>query len=303
MTITAEQILIGILILNTMAAIGYYIWSRMVHAQDKVKSAVYTIVMLLCPVVGILFFAVGYGMYQFLFHKTVDLEDVIFSKEKTVTHTRADEERERNMVPIEEAIAVSDKESLRTLMMNILKGDIQKSLASIALALNREDSEASHYAASVLRDELNDFRTNVQKVYNQIKDKDAQQAEYCCMLIEYMNSVLQQQVFTHMEQVSYVHLMAEVGDILFESDWKRLTSPYVEWIALRALEIKDFELCEAWCRKGRENFPDSLATYTCQLKLYFTTQNKSKFFQVMERLKQSQIVIDKETLELIRIFS
>ena len=302
MGLTGEQILLVILIVNAAGAIGYYIWGRVTLSQDKVKCAIYAIVMLMCPVVGILFFALGYGMYRAFFHQNVDLEDVVFSKEKAVAHTRADEERERNMVPIEEALAVSDKESLRMLMMNVLKGDIQKSLASIALALNSEDSEASHYAASVLRDELNDFRTNVQKTYNQMKEAGKEKSEYCCMLLEYMNSVLAQQVFTPMEQNSYVKLMADVGENLFECDFKRLTSKQVEWIALRALEIKDYELCEHWCRRAREEFPESLATYTCQLKLYFTTQNKQKFFAVMDQLKKSQIVIDKETLELIRIF-
>ena len=48
-------------------------------------------------------------------------------------------------------------------MLNVIRGDLQDSLESIALALNSSDSETSHYAASVLRDELNDFRVNVQK--------------------------------------------------------------------------------------------------------------------------------------------
>ena len=44
-----------------------------------------------------------------------------------------------------------------------------KSLRTISLALNGEDSETAHYAASVLRDELNNFRSTVQKLYVEIK--------------------------------------------------------------------------------------------------------------------------------------
>ena len=50
------------------------------------------------------------------FRQEVDLEDVIFSKERIKTHLKADEERERNMVPIEEALAVSDRKNLRMLV-------------------------------------------------------------------------------------------------------------------------------------------------------------------------------------------
>lgn len=99
------------------------------------------------------------------FRQNVDLEDVIFSKERVKTHLRADEEREGNLVPIEEALAISDKDSLRTLVMNVVRGDVQNSLASISLALNSEDTETSHYAATVLRDALNDFRKRAQELY------------------------------------------------------------------------------------------------------------------------------------------
>ena len=42
------------------------------------------------------------------------------------THLKADEERERNMVPIEEALAVSDRKNLRMLMMNVIRGDLKR---------------------------------------------------------------------------------------------------------------------------------------------------------------------------------
>ena len=66
------------------------------------------------------------------------------------------------MVALEEALEVSDKKSLRTLMMNVIRGDYKHSLSAIALALNSEDSETAHYAASVLQDVLSDFRSQVQ---------------------------------------------------------------------------------------------------------------------------------------------
>lgn len=55
------------------------------------------------------------------------------------------------MAPLEESLAVSDKRNMRMLMLNVIRGDMQKSLESITMALNSEDSETSHYAASVLQ--------------------------------------------------------------------------------------------------------------------------------------------------------
>ena len=123
------------------------------------------IVMVLCPVVGPAFFLCSYLLFKTVFRQAVDLEDVVFGKERVRTHLKADEERERNIAPLEEALAVSDKRNLRMLMLNVIRGDLQKSLESITMALNSEDSETSHYAASVLCDELNKFRSQVQKMY------------------------------------------------------------------------------------------------------------------------------------------
>lgn len=160
------------------------------------------IVMVLCPVVGPAFFLCSYLIYKTVFRQAVDLEDVIFSKERVQTHLKADEERERNMAPLEESLAVSDKRNMRMLMLNVIRGDMQKSLESITMALNSEDSETSHYAASVLRDELNDFRSNVQKMYTQMQQETETETECEEMLIDYMNRILSQKIFTTMERPS-----------------------------------------------------------------------------------------------------
>ena len=207
------------------------------------------------------------------------------------------------MVSLEEAIAVSDKGSLRNLMLNVVRGDIQKSLSSISLALNSEDSETSHYAASVLQDELNEFRVTVQKIYIEIKRGGREQSDYALMLREYMDQVLKQKVFTGMEQISFVRKMEEVCEILYYKEKERMSSMHYEYICMRLLEVKEFALCHKWCERSREEYPNTLSSYTCLLKLYFTCQERENFFEVMNELKHSNIIIDNETLELIRIFS
>lgn len=262
------------------------------------------LVMLLCPVVGVAFFAATQLMYVLFFRTKADLTDVIFGKEKVVARRKADEESERNRVPIEEALAVADKESLRSLVMDVVKGDVKKSLATISLALNSEDTETSHYAASVLRDALNDFRQESQELYNAFHSGDEKAPDYACLMIEYMNEVLCQEVFPEMEQRSYVEMMEEACTWLYKSEEHRyrLQCEYIEWIAALLLRLKEYGRMETWCSRCMEIYPEELTSYTIQLKLYFSIQDKEKFFAAMERLKESDIVIDRDTLDLIRVF-
>ena len=158
------------------------------------------IVMVLCPVTGPLFFFMGHLFYLVVFWRDVDLADVIFSKERVRTHMKADEERERDIIPLEEAILVNEKKDLRMVMMNVIREDFQNCLASITLALDSEDSEASHYAAAVLSDELNKFRIYVQRLWKQIQEEDAGQTECEEMLLDYKDSILKQHIFSAHEQ-------------------------------------------------------------------------------------------------------
>lgn len=263
------------------------------------------LVMLLCPVVGVLFFLTTLLMYVLFFRTTADLTDVIFGKEKVVARRKADEESERNRVPIEEALAVADKESLRSLVMDVVKGDVRKSLATISLALNSEDTETSHYAASVLRDALNDFRQESQELYNAFHKGDEGAADYACMMIEYMNEVLCQEVFPDIEQRSYVEMVEEACTWLYKSEEHRyrLHCEYIEWMAALLLRLKEYERMEIWCNRCMEIYPEELTSYTIPLKLYFSIQDKEKFFAAMDRLKKSDVVIDRDTLDLIRVFS
>ena len=314
----AEWMFVVMWVLNLIVSILYYLWGILFYVpareeQDKDEAEalhdnrrtylIRVIIMILCPLVGPLFFLAGHLVYITVFRQEVDLEDVIFSKERVKTHLKADEERERNMVPLEEALAVSDRKNLRMLMLNVIRGDLHESLESITLALDSEDSETSHYAASVLRDELNDFRVSVQNMYTEMKEEKPEETEYERLLIDYMEKILCQKIFTSIEQAKFVHMLAEAGQSLYDKNPAELTAKRYEGICLCLLDLKEFEETEVWCDRLAVQHPGELETFTCRLKLYFMENEKDRFFQVLDELKKSDVVIDSETLELIRVFS
>lgn len=295
-----EKVLLCLFVLNDLIAILYLIWNLR-HKKDNYM--IKTWVMILCPFVGVCVVFFSYLWYKLFFNEPVDLEDVIFSKERVKTVTHAEEERERNIVPLEEAIEITDAKNLRVLMMNVVQGDIQKFLAAISMALNGEDTETAHYAASVLQDALNDFRITVEKRRKQIMEEKKNREILAESLMEYMNEVLKQRVFTDMEQKNYVAVMDEICEIYYEDRSDLMLSNQYEEISMRLLEIEDYDNCQKWCERARVYYPNTLSTYTCQMKLYFTKGEKERFFEVLDELKHSTVVVDSETLEMIRVFS
>ena len=296
-----------VLIINTVISLLYLFFNLFVKKEKAGSYWMRFWVMLICPVVGPLFFLFGWLYYKLFMNEPVDLEDVVFSKERVKTYRKADEARERNIVPMEEAMAVSDKASTRELMLDLVRKDIRESLSTIAMALNSEDTEVSHYAASVLQETLNNFRNGVQKLIISIDDLKEEESndelicQYCRELIADLNSVLKQNILSPMEQETYVNQMEDA--IVTLSQYATVTPEELEAIAMRLFDLKDYVRCEYWADVLQKTYPDILPSYTCKLKLYYTVHDREQFFKVMDDLKKSNVIVDNETLNMIRTFA
>lgn len=299
-------IFVIILILNALAAFAYLIW-YLIFKKDTDNRKQYvmnTAIMLLCPVVGILYFFLAFLKFHFIKLGERDLSDVEFSKKRQASRVKADEERERNIVAVGEAILVSDQEQKRANMLNVLLGDTEEALSAIALALNSDDSEVAHYAASFLQSKMDTFRENVSRMQNMIEEgnvEDEECQEQILELIRYMNHMLKQKVFMQVEQVDYVNQMEQLCEKLFQNARNRISPECYEWILGRIMDLGEYERAEIWGYRFSEQYPDVLSSFTLRLKLYFETNRKEEFFEVMSQLRASDVLIDNRTLEMIRM--
>ena len=124
-----------ILILNTLVVLLYILLNILLFKRKNRSFVLCSIVMLLCPVVGPCFFVLALILFRLFYYDPVDLEDVVFSKARARTFIHAEEERESNLAPLEEAIEITEAGELRTLMMSVVRGDIQNSLATYSCFL------------------------------------------------------------------------------------------------------------------------------------------------------------------------
>ena len=300
------MIFVILLILNALAAVIYLIW-YLVFRKDKDNRKQYVMnmfTMLLCPVVGILYFFLAFLKFHFIKLGERDLSDVEFSKKHQTSRVKADEERERNIVAVGEAILVSDQEQKRANMLNVLLGDTEEALSAIALALNSDDSEVAHYAASFLQSKMDAFREKVSRMQKMIEEgniEDEECQDHILELIRYMNHMLKQKVFMQVEQVDYVDQMEQLCEKLFQNARSKISPECYEWILSRIMDLGEYERAEVWGYRFSEQYPDVLSAFTLRLKLYFETNQKEKFFEVMGQLRASDVLIDNRTLEMIRM--
>ena len=135
-------VFVVVLILNVLIVLGYLIY-WLIFKKDEDNRKQYfmnSVIMLLCPVVGVLYFFISFLKYHVWDMDKRDLSDVVFSKQRHKPRVKADENRERNIVSVEESILVSDQEKKRTNMLNVLLGETDESYSAIAQALDSDDS-------------------------------------------------------------------------------------------------------------------------------------------------------------------
>ncbi len=295
-----------VVIINCLIAAVYLLWYLVFKRdQDNRKQYImHTVIMVLCPVIGPLFFLCGFLKYHFLRFGDRDLSDVEFSKSRHNPRLKADEERERNIVPVEEAILISDKEKKRKNMLNVLLGETDEALSSIAMALNSDDSEVAHYAASFLQSKLDVFRENVRRAMQIIQEKESREepcTEDILALIRYMEQLLKQKVLTQLEQTDYVGQMEGLCQKVYDMAKDQIDPICYSGICRLLIDLKAYDRAEVWGERFAAQYPDQLQAYKLRMRLYFEMEEKDKFFETLDQLKSSNVVIDNQTLKLIRM--
>ena len=311
MTITPKQeviVLAVILTINTMIAAGYLIYGLAFRVKkekdekDPVRYVILSLFMLLCPVIGPAFLGFGNLFYHLFFDTSIDLAAITFSKKRVDFVERPDESDEINLIPMEEAIMINDKENLRNLLLTVLRGDVKKSINAVTKALNSSDSEASHYAASAIMDIMNEFQKTLQKFYAQM-DADPNDTEVMVLYINYLSEMLGAGFLSELEEKTYIYSLQKVCERLFHADPTQLNPMHYTALISLLTKINDLQSSELWIQRFTTNYPDHIEMYRCALHHYFSIKDKIHFFEYMNRLKHSNIPIDNDMLELIRTFS
>ena len=296
------------LILN-LIVVAVYLFVTVFRRKNNRNSCVLkAIVMLLCPIAAPACFLIAYIFWLFS-RQSVDLEDVIFSKERVTTYKVPEEQKEMNVVSMEDALIVSDRENLRNLMMNVVGENNNDSLAVIRKGLLADDSETAHYAASVLQDKLGVFRRHVQDTFLYLQRMEVQTEEDIDMrvdqaadLLEYMIPMMKRDVFGEVEKKEMVQKLDVLCGFCAASERKWLDVYMCDDVFHVALDANEDAIAEKWCSHLIEKYPESQSAYACRLHLYYKQGRRDEFRETMDALKKSEVVVDAQLLEWIRIF-
>ena len=210
-----------------------------------------------------------------------------------------DVKRELNLVPMEEALLINSNYIKRKMILDLLKEDMGKYPKIIKVALNSQDSEASHYAATAvveLRRKMTlALQEGTKKYKKSGRDKTVLIA-YANVLRECLNSeILDESNYKKVKEIYRALLEELLNNYGLEQKY------YIDKITYD-IEDRDYLSAQYYCQIFMNAHSQREEPYLLYLKLYYLVRDKSRFDAILEKLEDSSIVLTKEAWSTIKFW-
>lgn len=207
---------------------------------------------------------------------------------------------EIDIAPLEDTLLIADYGTRREVVMKLLKEDAASRARFITLALQNEDSETAHYAASGIlntKRKLDSSLSEFSALYQANPSNLSVAFAYADLLHQYRTTVYLDPV----DRRNFAHESADVLEkIVNESE--QLVTIHLSRLIDVLLEIQDFRRTSSYCKKFLYEYPDSEEKFLVLLKSYFMMKDKEHFEFVFRRFRDSDVHFSSETMHIIRLW-
>jgi tetratricopeptide (TPR) repeat protein len=290
-----------ILLINSLLAIGVLILAFSKERKNKSTLIMLSCFILIVPLIGPIYILLGLLINRLTRKGNVDMSDVSFSQEREKIILPPDQDKEMNYVPIHDAMVVSDNASLRRLLLDTMLTKAKDRISNIAIAMNSSDTEASHYAASITMDVLSELRATAQNMLESMQ-RLPEDVEMNLLTFDYLYEFISLGIMSKVEQEASIYTLDDVADNLFTYNLWYMTASHYLKITDLFISIRDYNMADKWSQRASQYRPNMLDTYKAKLHLYFEQRNYNAFFECLEELKNSEISVDKEIIDLFHLY-
>lgn len=215
-------------------------------------------------------------------------------------YSRMETEKELSVIPIEDALLISEHQTRRRVMIDVLKQDTNHYLEILQRAVSNEDTETSHYAVSAIMEVKRKMLLALQDLsvqYENNKQDEYVVRTYAEVLKGFMNSGFLDERTLLKNRYTYLAVLESLTELGENSEWAYHEKVNVE------LELGMFAEAEATGLLYIEKHPFSEDAYLCLLKVYYTTKSSVKLYETLDRLKRTPMRLSNHALTLVRFWS
>ncbi|OLN23555.1 hypothetical protein BTO30_03780 [Domibacillus antri] len=211
-----------------------------------------------------------------------------------------DTEAEINIIPIDDALVLNDNKIKRKMLIDLLKGEFMKNVDALELALQNEDSETSHYAATAVQQAKSDLLKNMRGLEAQLADNEA---DYD--VLEAYRDTLKQYIriefLDENTRKKYMYSYLQTLDKLIHLSPARDARNLEEKIKV-ALSLNEHKSARETAEQFLALFPDHEEAYFCAMNVHFHMRNEPDFKHVLNQLASSGTRLSPDGLNQLRFW-
>lgn len=297
MKISGDMIVWLVLIVNFLAAIAYMI---VMYLKTKMRFVfVRGAIMILCPVTAPCCYFFSYILGILSREEEVDYTNLSMDKTKKEFEQEVDKETEMKMLPIEEVLTVSTSKDRREAVINLLKTDVSDSLGLIRKAVDNEDPETVHYAASALTDIFSKFTAEVNRL-QAVYDADRTNREINEEYIDTVLRILGSGALMGVEEMMYLYIYTGLVENLMKHHPAAITSEQCAMMVTALYKEGKSEEAEKWAEFALEKWPDMEQSYLSVLYMKYHLGKEEEFYQCLKELGGSSLPLSRKGLDIMR---
>lgn len=212
-----------------------------------------------------------------------------------------DIEKETNIIPFNDALILNDNNTKRKMLIDLLKGEFLQNVNALELALQSDDSETSHYAATAVQQVKSELMKNMRQVEEQLESDEGDyrvHESYRDMLknyirIEFLDEQTRKEfTYTYLKTLDKLIRLSPISDPF----------NYVEKIET-AILLHEYQDALETAERFLSLFPDLEEAYFLSMNVHFSMRNQDEFNQVMNRLLSStNIKLSPDKLNQLRFW-
>lgn len=290
--------LIWALAVNSALAVLYAVIKRI--RREGAGMAVY---FLFLPWLGFFIYFLPGVLQAFLDRMGVDREAIlIHAFEVDLQPEHPDVREALNVVPVEDAMAVSGNTEKRALLLGQLKKDLRENYKILLAAEQDEDSESAHYVAAAKMEIYRLGQTRwleCRRDYEQDPGDPEKFHAACAALIELLSSG----VLSPREQSAYRKRLCGLVQGRLESKEAEVSQREYEEYLSSLIELGSYEEAELLWRTHADKMRSETA-YHNMLGMFYRQGERQKFEAILEDLRKNrQVRLSPKGLEQMRYWT
>lgn len=297
MNINGTMIVWLVLIVNCIIAAVYMV---VVYLKTKMRFAfVRGAIMMLCPVTAPCCYFFSYILCRLFKDEEVDYANLSLDKTKKEFEQEIDKEAEMKRLPIEEVLTVSTAKDRREAMINLLKTDISDSMGLIRKAIDNEDPETVHYAASALTDIMSKFTAEVNRL-QAVYDADRTDREVNEEYIDAVLRILGSGALLGVEEMMYLYIYTGLVENLAKHHPAAVTGEQCALMVTALYKEGKSQEAEKWAEFSIEKWPDAEQSYLNVLYIKYHLGKEEDFYKCLKELAGSGLALSRRGLDIMR---